>query len=347
MGEVRALHWTGNRLRLLDQTRLPGEEVYLELEVWPQVVEAIRELRVRGAPALGVAGAYALALAGQEYVDLGSQEFQGQLGIAAEQIAGARPTAVNLAWAVRRALNAARKASSPGAALERLLAEAHDIETEDLAANRRIGALGAELIPRGATVLTHCNTGALATAGYGTALGVIRTAWAQGKVVDVIATETRPLLQGARLTAWELAQEGIPVTLVVEGAVGHVLRQGRVQAMVVGADRIAANGDVANKIGTYTLAVLGRAHGVPLYVAAPRSTVDLETPTGADIPIEERGAHEVACLAGTPIAPDGASVYNPAFDVTPAEYIGAIVTEAGVVRPPYEAGLREVVAAYE
>ncbi len=347
MGEVRALHWTGNKLRLLDQTRLPGEEVYLELEAWPQVVEAIRELRVRGAPALGVAGAYALALAGQEYAGLGSQEFHSQLGIAAEQIAGARPTAVNLAWAVRRTLQAAQEASSPGVALERLLAEARDIETEDLAANLRIGALGAELIPRGSTVLTHCNTGALATAGYGTALGVIRTAWAQGKVVDVIATETRPLLQGARLTAWELVQEGIPVTLVVEGAVGHVLRQGRVHAMVVGADRIAANGDVANKIGTYTLAVLGRAHGVPLYVAAPRSTVDLETPTGAHIPIEERGAHEVACLAGTPTAPDGAGVYNPAFDVTPAEYIGAIVTEAGVVRPPYEAGLREVVASCE
>ena len=345
MGEVRALHWTGNRLRLLDQTRLPGEEVYLELDAWPQVVEAIRELRVRGAPALGVAGAYALALAGQEYASLEPQDFHVRLGEAAERIAGARPTAVNLAWAVRRALQAAQKASSPGAALERLLAEAHDIESEDLAANRRIGALGAELIPMGATVLTHCNTGALATAGYGTALGVIRTAWAQGRVVDVIATETRPLLQGARLTAWELAQEGIPVTLVVEGAVGHVLRQGRVKAMVVGADRIAANGDVANKIGTYTLAVLGRAHGVPLYVAAPRSTVDLETPTGADIPIEERGAHEVARFAGTPTAPEGAGVYNPAFDVTPAEYIGAIVTEAGVVRPPYEAGLREAVAA--
>ena len=345
MGEVRALHWTGSRLRLLDQTRLPGEEVYLDLEAWPQVVEAVRELRVRGAPALGVAGAYALALAGQEYVSLGPREFHSQLGIAAEQIAGARPTAVNLAWGVQRALQAAREASSPGAALERLLAEAHDIETEDLAANRRIGAFGAELIPRGATVLTHCNTGALATAGYGTALGVIRTAWAQGKVVDVIATETRPLLQGARLTAWELAQEGIPVTLVVEGAVGHVLRQGRVKAMVVGADRIAANGDVANKIGTYTLAVLGRAHGVPLYVAAPRSTVDLVTPTGADIPIEERGAHEVARFGGTPTAPAAAGVYNPAFDVTPAEYIGAIVTETGVVRPPYEAGLREAVAA--
>ena len=347
MGEVRALHWTGNRLRLLDQTRLPGEEVYLELDAWPQVVEAIQKLRVRGAPALGVAGAYALALAGQEYAGLGPQEFHGRLGIAAEEVAGARPTAVNLAWAVRRALRAAQGASSPGAALERLLAEAHDIESEDLAANRRIGALGAELIPRGATVLTHCNTGALATAGYGTALGVIRTAWAQGRVVDVIATETRPLLQGARLTAWELAQEGIPVTLVVEGAVGHVLRQGRVHAMVVGADRIAANGDVANKIGTYTLAVLGRAHGVPLYVAAPSSTVDLDTPSGAHIPIEERSAHEVACYAGTPTAPDAAGVYNPAFDVTPAEYVGAIVTEAGVVRPPYEAGLREAVASRE
>ena len=269
MGEVRALLWMGNRLRLLDQTRLPGEEVYLDLEAWSHIVEAIKELRVRGAPALGVAGAYALALAGQEYVGLESQEFHRQLGDAAEQIAGARPTAVNLAWAVRRALQAAQKASSPGAALEFLLTEARDIETEDLAANRQIGTLGAELIPFGATVLTHCNTGSLATAGYGTALGVIRTAWAQGKVVDVIATETRPLLQGARLTAWELVQEGIPVTLVVEGAVGHVLRQGRVDAMVVGADRIAANGDVANKIGTYTLAVLGRAHGVPAVCGSP------------------------------------------------------------------------------
>ena len=339
---VRAVEWLQGQLRLLDQTRLPKETIYIDLDRWPQVVEAIQALRVRGAPAIGVAGAYAVVLAAQECANLGMKEFRQRLAADAGEVAQARPTAVNLAWAVTRTLKAANEASSPGEAVERLLGEAQAIEAEDLAANERIGGYGAELIPQGATVLTHCNAGALATAGYGTALGVVRTAWAQGKLKGVIATETRPLLQGARLTAWELVQDGIPVTLAVDGAVGHLLVQGRITAMVVGADRIAANGDVANKIGTYSLAVLARAHEVPLYVAAPRSTVDLETPTGAYIPIEERDPQEVTAFAGAASAPEGVEVCNPAFDVTPADYVTAIVTEAGVVRPPYKAGLQRM-----
>jgi methylthioribose-1-phosphate isomerase len=306
------------------------------------VVEAIQALRVRGAPAIGVAAAYGLVLAAQEYATNRPAEFRRRLVEAARQIAQARPTAVNLPWAVRRTLQAAHEATAPGEAAARLLAEAQAIHQEEVAANQRIGEHGAALVPPQATLLTHCNTGTLATVGSGTALGIVRAAWSQGKVRRVIVTETRPLLQGARLTTWELLQEGIPVTLVVDGAAGHLLRQGDVTAIVVGADRIAANGDVANKVGTYTLAVLARAHGVPFYVAAPASTVDLETLSGAAIPIEERGASEVTSWAGVPTAPQGVMVCNPAFDVTPAELVTAIVTEGGTVRPPYAEGLRKV-----
>jgi methylthioribose-1-phosphate isomerase len=339
---IEAVQWERGRLRILDQTRLPGETVFLELERWQEAVEAIQALRVRGAPALGVAGAYALVLAAQEYAGGGRERFQGELAHAAHQIARARPTAVNLAWAVDRALAAAADAPTPQDAIRRLLAEADAIRREDVAANKRIGEYGAALIPQHATILTHCNTGSLATAGVGTALGVVRTAWAQHKLDRVIATETRPLLQGARLTTWELEQDGIPVTLVVDGAAGLLMQREEISAVVVGADRIAANGDVANKVGTYSLAVLARSHGVPFYVAAPTTTVDLGTPSGADIPIEERGPEEVSSFAGVVTAPPGVTVFNPAFDVTPAELVGAIVTEEGVVKAPYEMGLKKV-----
>ena len=270
--------------------------------------------------------------------------FREELAEAAAQLAAARPTAVNLPWAVARTLRAADGAADAADAVERTLREAQAIESEDLQANMAIGAYGAALLPQGARVLTHCNTGALATAGYGTALGVVRAAWEQGVLAGVVATETRPLLQGARLTAWELTQEGIPTTLIVDGAAATVLRNEGISAVIVGADRIAANGDVANKIGTYALAVLARAHGVPFYVAAPSSTVDMATPSGDAITVEERAATEVTAPGGVQAAPDGVDVFNPAFDVTPAELVTAIITERGVLSPPYTASLRAGVA---
>ncbi|MBI2936489.1 MAG: S-methyl-5-thioribose-1-phosphate isomerase [Chloroflexi bacterium] len=347
---VKSLEWRQGCLRLLDQTLLPQQMLYLECTDHRAVVEAIRTLRVRGAPAIGVAGAYALVLAAKAAQNIGLGDmpnFFRELEDAAREISKARPTAVNLAWAVNRTLQAARGAKSPREATERLLSAAQRLEQEDQEANRQIGENGAVLVPPDATVLTHCNTGSLATAGYGTALGVVRSAWAQGRVKEVVATETRPLLQGARLTTWELVQEGIPVTLVVDSAVGHLLALGRVTCIIVGADRIAANGDVANKIGTYTLATLAKEHRVPFYVAAPTSTVDITISTGKAIPIEERGAQEVLAFSGTLTAPVGVKVYNPAFDVTPAQRITAIVTERGVARPPYGESLRRLVQEVE
>ena len=338
--EVRALEWTNNRLRLLDQTLLPTRVQYTELEHWPQVVTAITSMQVRGAPALGVAGAYAVVLAAQELKGLPLAEFREELQSAAASIAEARPTAVNLAWAVACTMKAAESISDPSEAVNCLLAAAQTIEREDVEANHAIGEYGSALIPQGATVMTHCNAGALATAGYGTALGVIRTAWAKGKLKGVIATETRPLLQGSRLTAWELTQAGVPTTLIVDSAAASVLRAGKVSAIVVGADRIAANGDVANKIGTYGLAVLAKAHSVPFYVAAPMSTVDLDTPAGAQIVLEERAPEEVASPLGVQAAPEEVAIYNPAFDVTPAEYVNAIITERGAFTAPYSESLR-------
>lgn len=344
--DIRPVEWVNGRLRLLDQRRLPAETVYQNLEHWTEAVVAIQTLAVRGAPAIGVAGGYSLALAANEYRDLPEEQFWASLDKAAYEIAIARPTAVNLEWAVDRCRRAVSGKKDRVEVLELLLAEAQKIHREDVEGNQRIGEHGAALIPSSSFVLTHCNAGALATGGYGTALGVVRTAWKQGRLKGVIATETRPLLQGARLTAWELVQEGIPVTLVVEGAVGHLLKQGKVNAVVVGADRIAANGDVANKIGTYSLATLAHNHNIPVYVAAPVSTVDLRVATGADIPIEERSAEEVIGFRSEITAPEGVDVYNPAFDVTPAELITAIITEAGVIRPPYELGLKEAKASY-
>jgi methylthioribose-1-phosphate isomerase len=314
-------------VRLLDQRRLPGEEAWLELPGADQVAEAIRNLAVRGAPAIGVAAAYGLAVEARRGASL------ARLREASEMLAHARPTAVNLAWAVRRM---GRRLGEGAAAL---LGEAHAIRDEDEAACRRMGALGAALLPPRATVLTHCNAGALATAGYGTALGVIRAAVEAGNPVTVLADETRPFFQGARLTAWELHRDGIPVTVLTDGMAGWLMARGEITCVVVGADRIAANGDVANKIGTYQLAVLAAHHRLPFYVAAPWSTVDLATGTGAAIPIEERASDEVMVINGQRIGPLGVPARYPAFDVTPAALVTAIITERGVVRGPYGQGL--------
>jgi methylthioribose-1-phosphate isomerase len=326
---LRPVLWDEARraVRLLDQRRLPHDEFWLTLGESDAVAEAIRTLTVRGAPAIGVAAAYGLAAEALRGVE------GAALAAAAERMARARPTAVNLRWAVERV--ARSFASGP----EAILREAHAIRDEDEAACRRIGALGAPLVPRAAKVLTHCNAGALATAGYGTALGVVRAAWESGNPISVLADETRPFFQGARLTAWELHRDGIPVTLLTDGMAGWLMRRGEVSCVVVGADRVAANGDVANKIGTYALAVLARHHRVPFYVAAPWSTVDLATATGDDIPIEERGGDEVTLVDGKPIAPAGVPARYPAFDVTPAALVDAIVTERGVVRAPHAEAL--------
>ncbi len=339
---VKTIEFRNNTVYLLDQTRLPREVVVLELRRADEVVEAITSLRIRGAPAIGVAGAYALVLASLQADATDVAHLVALLREAAVTIGQARPTAVNLPWALQRLLRAGEGAATPEEARQVILAEARSIQQEDEEADRLIGVYGAPLIPQGGVVLTHCNTGALATAGQGTAFGILRTAWQQGRLRHVYATETRPVLQGSRLTAWELVQEGIPASLIVDSAAGTLMAQGRVHCVIVGADRIAANGDVANKIGTYTLAVLAREHGVPFYVAAPISSVDLSLPSGQAIPIEERPASEVTHLGGKAIAPEGVGVYNPAFDVTPHRLVTAVVTERGVVRAPYEEGLRRV-----
>ncbi len=309
-------------VRLLDQRRLPHAEEWLSLDTAEKVAEAIRSLAVRGAPAIGVAAAYAIACEARRGAS------PGRLREAGDLLVRARPTAVNLAWAVER------MARCIGAGPDAILTEAHAIRDEDEASCRRIGALGAPLIPPEARVLTHCNAGALATAGYGTALGVVRAAFEGGNRIEVYADETRPFLQGARLTAWELQRDGIPVTVITDGMAGWLMSRGEISCVVVGADRIAANGDVANKIGTYSLAVLASSHGIPFYVAAPWSTVDLATARGADIPIEERASEEVLTLGGLRIAPEGVPARYPAFDVTPASLVTAIITERGVARAP-------------
>ena len=338
----RPIAWRDGKVSLVDQTRLPAEEVWLDLGDYRQVVNAIKEMRIRGAPAIGVAGAYALALAAVEAAEA-QAEFMPALESAASQIRDARPTGANLAWAVDRMMAVARDPGGPQEVAARLIAESGRIQDEDEAANVVMGRLGAALLPQGGAVLTHCNAGALATGGYGTALGVVRAAWADGRISRVYATETRPLLQGARLTAWELVQAKIDTTLVPDSAAGQLMRRGVVGSVVVGADRIAANGDVANKIGTYSLSVLAKENGVPFYVAAPTSTVDLTVPSGDDIVIEERADDEVTHIAGRSIAPQGIDVLNVAFDVTPHANVTAIVTEAGVVREPYGQGLRRAV----
>lgn len=317
------MRWDGNSLFLLDQRLLPREEVWLECRTASDVADAIRTMVVRGAPAIGVSAAFGMAMAARAGDDLQS---------AADLLKRSRPTAVNLAWAVDRML---AFAGDPVAEAERIL-------EEDVAANRAMGRFGAELLGVTSTVLTHCNAGALATGGYGTALGVVRAAIESGRSVAVFADETRPYLQGARLTAWELQRDGIDVTLITDNMAGHFFQQGKFDAVIVGADRIAANGDTANKIGTYTVAVLAQAHEVPFYVAAPLSTIDPACPTGAEIPIEERSANEVVEMNGTRVAPEGIHVRHPAFDVTPARLITAIITERGVLRPPFPEAIRNV-----
>ncbi len=339
MNEIRPIQWTDGKLWLLDQTRLPLEEVNLEVSRYDQAIDAIREMRVRGAPAIGVTAGYAMAMAALEIDASDRTGYLAQLETAAARIGAARPTAVNLRWAVQRMLRLAQGEQEIKETPALLLAEARKIHIEDEEINRRMGALGKELMPDGGAVLTHCNTGALATSGFGTAFGVIRAGWEDGKRFQVFNTETRPFLQGARLTAWEFQQIGIPATLIVDSAAGMMMNTGRISCVITGADRIAANGDTANKIGTYTLAVLARENDIPFFVAAPTSTIDLSLATGADIQIEERPAEEVTHLQQQPTAPLGTPAMNPAFDVTPHRYISAIVSEAGISRTPYQESL--------
>ena len=325
-------------LRLLDQTRLPGAIEFLELRDWQSVARAIAAMNVRGAPAIGIAGAYGMALAAREYA--AARDFLKQMAGAAHGLANARPTAVNLSWAVtlllEDVLTRFEAGEQPAAIVEAVALAARKIHADDLETCMRIGDAGSKLIPPESEVLTHCNTGGLATGGYGTALGVVRSAWRDGRLKRVLVGETRPLLQGARLTAWELRQDGIPHALIADSMAAHFMRHRRVQAVVVGADRIARNGDVANKIGTYGLAVLARAHGIPFIVAAPMSSFDPVNATGETIPIEERNPDEVTRFGGISIAPEGTEALNPAFDITPSEYVTAIVSEHGAVRPPFE-----------
>jgi methylthioribose-1-phosphate isomerase len=329
---------------MIDQRKLPAQEVYVRCKTAAEVARAIKTMVIRGAPAIGVAAAMGIALGMRKSSATGTQKFAAEFYKICELMAATRPTAVNLFWAIERMKRSFAAAAEAGESVEqikdRLDHEAQAIHDEDVASCRAMGAFGAEVVPPDARILTHCNAGALATAGYGTALGVIRGAVEAGKHVAVFADETRPFLQGARLTAWELIRDGIQTTVITDNMSGALMRQGRVDLVVVGADRIAANGDTANKIGTYSVAVLAREHQIPFYVAAPLSTIDLNTPDGAGIPIEERNAKEVTHMAGTQVAADGALIWNPAFDVTPHPLIAGIITERGIFRPPYIESLR-------
>ena len=334
---IQTLEWTDSGVRFLDQTKLPTEETYVVCTTHEQVADVIRNMVVRGAPAIGVSAAMGIALGIKNSKAASVGDLKQELDRICAAIGKTRPTAVNLFWAIRRMrdkFEGARVRPIPQIK-EMLVEEARRMHAEDIAANQAMGRHGATLMPASGGVLTHCNAGALATCGYGTALGVIRAAVEQGKKIHVYADETRPFLQGARLTAWELKKDGIPTTVISDNMAGAMMKQGKIGAIVVGADRIAANGDVANKIGTYTVAVLATAHGIPFYVAAPFSTVDMETPDGSKIPIEQRNAREVTHIGGRQMVPDGVQVENPAFDVTPAKYVTAIVTERGIARAPY------------
>lgn len=341
---IKTVEWTKDGVRMLDQRLLPSEEKYLMLRSYDEVADAIKKMVVRGAPAIGVSAAMGIALGANQSVGTSVADLEDDLVYIYDVMGKTRPTAVNLFWAIERMRTAFQRAKSLGDVEEikkALTAEALAIFEEDITANRAIGHHGAPLIADGATVLTHCNAGALATAGdYGTALGVIRGARDAGKRVAVIADETRPFLQGLRLTAWELAKDNIPVTVITDNMAGHVMKSGRIDAVVVGADRIAANGDTANKIGTYMVAVLAREHGIPFYVAAPMTTMDLSLKSGDEIPIEERDPMEVTHIKDHQMAPDGIDVHNPAFDVTPNRFISAIITDKGVARAPFEESLK-------
>jgi methylthioribose-1-phosphate isomerase len=329
---------------MIDQRKLPVQEVYLHCKTPKEVARAIKTMVIRGAPAIGVAAAMGIALGMRKSKAQGTRQFAVEFNKLCDLMAGTRPTAVNLFWAIARMKRSFGSGVQAGESVEeikaRLEREAQAIHDEDVESCKAMGRFGADVVPQHARILTHCNAGALATAGYGTALGVIRAAAEQGKVAQVFADETRPFLQGARLTAWELVKDNIPTTIIAESMAGPLMKKGDVDFVVVGADRIAANGDVANKIGTYTVAMMAQAHGVPFYVAAPLSTIDLETPNGDAIPIEQRNPREITHFGPTRVAPEGAGVWNPVFDVTPARLVAGIITEKGIVRPPFDESLR-------
>jgi methylthioribose-1-phosphate isomerase len=337
------IEWQSDAVVMVDQRKLPSQEVYLRCKTPAQVAKAIKTMVIRGAPAIGVAAAMGIALGMRQSKAQGTKQFAVELNKIANLMAGTRPTAVNLFWAIDRMKHSFGVGVQSGESVEelksRLEREARAIHDEDVASCRAMGQFGAEVVPANAHILTHCNAGALATAGYGTALGVIRAAAEQGKVAQVFADETRPFLQGARLTAWELVRDNVPTTIIAESMAGPLMQRGGVDFVVVGADRIAANGDFANKVGTYTVAMMAQAHHVPFYVAAPLSTIDLATPNGEAIPIEQRDSREMTHVGTIQIAPDGASVWNPAFDVTPHRLVTGIITERGIVRPPYHDSL--------
>jgi methylthioribose-1-phosphate isomerase len=345
---IKTLEWTAQGVRLIDQTRLPSEELYVTCATYQEVATAIRDMIVRGAPAIGVAAAMGLALGVKQSKAPDVATLRSEFGQMCRTMGETRPTAVNLFAAIRRMQQKFEAVAGQGVHTVKisLVEEAQQMLLEDIAANEAMGRNGATLMPSSGGVLTHCNAGALATCGYGTALGVIRSAIQAGKQIHVFADETRPFLQGSRLTAWELMKDGIPTTLIADNMAGAMMRLGKIKAVVVGADRIAANGDVANKIGTYSVAVLAKEHAIPFYVAAPWTTVDLNTPDGDAIPIEQRSSREVTHHAGKQVAPDGVLVENPAFDVTPSKYIAAIVTERGIARAPYSESLKELSRLY-
>ncbi|HEY4052469.1 MAG TPA: S-methyl-5-thioribose-1-phosphate isomerase [Terriglobales bacterium] len=346
---IQTLEWTDTGVRFLDQTKLPTEEVYVTAKTYQEVADVIRNMVVRGAPAIGVAAGMGVALGVKNSKAENVGDLKRDLDQICDVMGKTRPTAVNLFWGIRRMQEKFDTLQTqPVAQIKQaIVEEAKRMHAEDIAINQAMGKHGAALMPASGSVLTHCNAGALATAGYGTALGVIRAAVEQGKKIHVYADETRPFLQGSRLTAWELMKDGIPTTVISDNMSGAIMRQGKIGAVIVGADRIAANGDVANKIGTYTVAVLAKEHGIPFYVAAPISTVDLETPDGSKIPIEQRNPAEVTTIAGKLMTPEGVQIENPAFDVTPAKYVTAIVTERGIARTPYEESLARLVGAKE
>jgi methylthioribose-1-phosphate isomerase len=346
---IQTLEWTDAGVRFLDQTKLPTEETYVTCKTYQQVADVIRNMVVRGAPAIGVAAAMGIALGLKNSQAETVGELKQEFDCVCEAIRQTRPTAVNLFWAIRRMRQKfERLRVRPIPQIKQaLIEEAQRMHAEDIAANQAMGRHGATLMPASGGVLTHCNAGALATCGYGTALGVIRAAVEQGKKIHVYADETRPFLQGSRLTAWELMKDGIPTTVISDNMAGAMMNQGKIGAIIVGADRIAANGDVANKIGTYSVAVLAKEHGIPFYVAAPFSTIDLDTPEGSRIPIEQRSAREVTHIAGKQMVPEGVEVENPAFDVTPAKYVSAIITERGIARAPYQESLQRLAAGVQ
>jgi len=340
-----AMKWLGGKLRILDQSKLPGAQIFADLENYRDVVLAIQEMKIRGAPTIGVAAAYGIALGASNINTATRDEFLVQLNQVMRAFAASRPTAVNLFQAINR-MKEATEGDDVDEIKGSLVNQAKRIHREEIAATRQLSQLGAKLIDNGSTLLTHCNAGPLATAGYGTALGVIKAAKDQGKKVKVFVTETRPLLQGARLTTWELREEGLPVTLITDSMAGYFMYKGKIDCVVVGADRIASNGDSANKIGTYTLAVLAKENKIPFYIAAPTSTIDLSLSSGAEIPIEERNPEEITHIQGIPIAPEGIRAANPAFDVTSHSYITAIITEKGIVKEPYTEGLKGITSRF-